>query len=86
MPRATPIYAVGHRALAARARAAAAAIGALALAGNAYDGVGVPDCGTSGEAAARSVLERLDASSATAHHGPAALSATALRRASSAAS
>lgn len=59
MPRATPIYAVGHRVLAARAHAAAAAIGALALAGNAYAGVGVPDCGTSGEAAAHVVLERL---------------------------
>ena len=59
MPRATPIYAVGHRALAARAHAAAEAVGALALAGNAYGGVGVPDCGTSGEAAAHAVLVRL---------------------------
>lgn len=59
MPRATPIYAVGHRTLAARAHAAAEAVGALALAGNAYGGVGVPDCGTSGEKAAAAVLSRL---------------------------
>ena len=61
MPRATPIYAVGHRDLAARAHAAAEAVGALVLAGNAWGGVGVPDCGSSGEAAARAVLLRLDA-------------------------
>jgi oxygen-dependent protoporphyrinogen oxidase len=60
LPRATPIYLVGHGALAARIVAGAAALGALALAGNAYDGVGVPDCVASGEAAARAVLVALE--------------------------
>lgn len=71
IPRATPIYAVGHGALAARAHAAAEAVGALALAGNAWGGVGVPDCGSSGEAAAHAVLTRLGAprSHATSSRG-----------------
>jgi oxygen-dependent protoporphyrinogen oxidase len=59
LARATPIYPVGHGARMAAAHDAAASLGALALAGNAYGGVGVPDCGTSGEAAAGAVLGAL---------------------------
>lgn len=59
LPRATPIYPVGHGATVAAAHEGAAALGALALAGNAYGGVGVSDCGASGEAAARTVIAAL---------------------------
>lgn len=62
LPRATPIYLVGHRALATRIAARAEALGAIALAGNAYAGVGVPDCVASGEDAARVLLAALDRS------------------------
>jgi oxygen-dependent protoporphyrinogen oxidase len=66
VPRATPIYEVGHEARMGTALAATHAAGALALAGNAYAGVGVPDCGASGEAAARGVLQALARSAARA--------------------
>lgn len=49
--RALPVYGVGHAQLAARLRAAAHALGPLALAGNYLDGVGVPDAITSGRRA-----------------------------------
>jgi oxygen-dependent protoporphyrinogen oxidase len=65
IPHATPIYEVGHPERMARALAAAGA-GAFALAGNAYGGVGVPDCVASGEGAAHAVLAALAASSARA--------------------
>ena len=42
-----PVYAPGHKALVARARERASALG-IELAGNAYDGIGVPDCVASG--------------------------------------
>jgi oxygen-dependent protoporphyrinogen oxidase len=61
IPRATPIYAVGHGARVARLAEHARALGAFALAGNAHAGVGVPDCVASGEAAARAVLAALPA-------------------------
>lgn len=64
LARATPIYAVGHRRVVDGLRARAAAIGALALAGNAYEGVGVPDCIASGEAAAAAVLRALGSGAA----------------------
>jgi protoporphyrinogen/coproporphyrinogen III oxidase len=59
LPRATPIYEVGHARLAARLTARAAELGAFALAGNAYQGVGIPDCVASGEDAAEAVLAGL---------------------------
>lgn len=55
-PNALPEYAVGHRDLVALIRADAARIGALALAGNAYDGAGIPDCIRTGFAAAESIV------------------------------
>jgi oxygen-dependent protoporphyrinogen oxidase len=59
LPRATPIYEVGHASRVARMHGRARALGALALAGNAYQGVGVPDCVASGAAAARAILAAL---------------------------
>jgi oxygen-dependent protoporphyrinogen oxidase len=53
--RAMPQYAVGHLERVARIRARAAALG-LHLAGNAYEGVGIPDCIRSGETAAAAAL------------------------------
>ncbi len=61
LPRATPIYALGHDALVARIAAHGAELGAVALAGNAYRGVGIPDCVASGEHAAATVLAALAA-------------------------
>jgi oxygen-dependent protoporphyrinogen oxidase len=56
LARATPIYEIGHHERMARLAAQAADLGALALAGNAHGGVGLPDCIASGERAARAVL------------------------------
>ncbi|HVE64027.1 MAG TPA: protoporphyrinogen oxidase [Mycobacteriales bacterium] len=58
---ALPQYAVGHRERIARVDAALAALPGLALAGSAYDGVGVPACIRSGEKAAATVLAHLRA-------------------------
>ena len=59
IPRATPIYEVGHVARVARLVLHARKLGALALAGNAHAGVGIPDCVASGESAARAVVSAL---------------------------
>ncbi len=55
--RAMPQYYVGHAARVSDIRARAAALG-IALAGNAYEGVGIPDCIRSGEDAAACLLTR----------------------------
>jgi len=68
-PGAMPAYPVGHLETVARIEAATALIPGLELAGNAYRGIGVPDCIDSGEAAAARVLSYL---SATAGRTPAA--------------
>ena len=52
-----PQYAVGHLDRGAAIEVRMAALPALALAGAAYRGVGVPDCVRSGEAAADQVLD-----------------------------
>ena len=57
---ALPQYLVGHDALVGAAKAAAAPLH-LALAGNAYDGVGIPASIGSGRRAAREILAHLDA-------------------------
>lgn len=59
LPRATPVYTVGHMARVDGMRERARSLGALGLAGNAYGGVGIPDCIRSGEDAARDVLRVL---------------------------
>jgi protoporphyrinogen oxidase len=51
-----PQYHVGHLELVARIEARAAALGCLALAGNSYRGVGLPDCIHSGQLAAERIL------------------------------
>jgi oxygen-dependent protoporphyrinogen oxidase len=51
-----PQYAVGHLGLVARVRAAVGALPGLAVAGAAYDGVGVPACARSGREAARAAV------------------------------
>jgi oxygen-dependent protoporphyrinogen oxidase len=53
-----PQYAVGHLDLVRRVRVAVAGQPGLAVAGAAYDGVGVPACARSGREAARSVLRQ----------------------------
>lgn len=54
-----PQYAVGHLARVARIRAGLATQPGLAVCGAAYDGVGIPACVASGEAAAARVLDGL---------------------------
>jgi protoporphyrinogen/coproporphyrinogen III oxidase len=54
--RAMPQYAVGHLERVAAIETRAAALPALALAGAAYRGVGIPDCVRGGESAADAVL------------------------------
>jgi oxygen-dependent protoporphyrinogen oxidase len=56
-PEAMPQYGLGHLELVAEIETRASAHPGLALAGNAYRGVGVPDCVRSGEAAAEAVLD-----------------------------
>ena len=51
-----PQYHVGHKELVAGIEARAAALPHLELAGNAYHGVGVPDCIHTGELAAERLL------------------------------
>jgi protoporphyrinogen/coproporphyrinogen III oxidase len=57
-PRSMPQYHVGHLARVARIEALAARHPRLALAGNAYHGVGIPQCIASGQAAAEQIAER----------------------------
>ena len=58
-PGGMPRYRVGHRERVRVAFAAAGHHGTLALAGNSYTGVGIPDCIRSGEAAADAVRNAL---------------------------
>jgi oxygen-dependent protoporphyrinogen oxidase len=55
-PQAMPQYLVGHLERVAAARSHLGRIPGLALAGSAYDGVGIPDCIRQGKEAAASVL------------------------------
>jgi oxygen-dependent protoporphyrinogen oxidase len=55
---AMPQYEVGHLTRIDAIDARVAQLPGLALAGNAYRGVGIPDCVRSGEAAADAVLPR----------------------------
>jgi oxygen-dependent protoporphyrinogen oxidase len=58
-PRSLPLYTVGHTQRLRELSAALEAHPRLALAGSAYQGVGVPDCIASGRAAAQGVLAAL---------------------------
>jgi len=55
-----PQYHVGHGELVAAIERAAACLPGLALAGNAYHGVGIPACIHSGEAAAERIVGELE--------------------------
>ena len=57
--RAMAQYAVGHKERMTRVHARLAALPGLRLAGNAYDGIGVPDCIRLGRRAARELTEKL---------------------------
>ena len=65
-PRAMPQYTLGHLDRVAEVRRLAARHARLALAGNAFDGVGIPDCIRSGQAAADALLASLAGPAATA--------------------
>jgi oxygen-dependent protoporphyrinogen oxidase len=52
-------YSLSHKGRVARIREQVAAMPGLALAGNAYSGIGVPDCVRSGSEAAAKVLADL---------------------------
>lgn len=54
--RAMAQYAVGHKERMARIQARIAALPGIKLAGNAYDGIGIPDCIRLGRAAARELV------------------------------
>ena len=56
-PRAMAQYNVGHAQRIAEIRARAAAIPGLYLAGNAYEGIGIPDCIRTGRAAAAQIVQ-----------------------------
>jgi protoporphyrinogen/coproporphyrinogen III oxidase len=58
-PRALPQYHLGHLARVERIERLEAGLPGLALAGNAYRGVGIPDCVRSAERAARAVTDYL---------------------------
>jgi len=55
-PRAMAQYTVGHKERVERITTRAATLGGLQLAGNAYDGIGVPDCIRLGRKAARELI------------------------------
>jgi oxygen-dependent protoporphyrinogen oxidase len=57
-PDAMPQYHVGHVELVEGIESAVAGLPGLELAGNAYHGVGIPNCIHSGEGAAERVLDR----------------------------
>jgi oxygen-dependent protoporphyrinogen oxidase len=56
---ALPQYAVGHVDRVRNIRTSVAAVGGLAVCGAAYDGLGIPACVASAEAAATQVLDAL---------------------------
>ena len=60
-PKVMPQYKLGHLALVQSIESAIAAHSGLALAGNAYHGVGVPQCIQSGEQAAERIARELGA-------------------------
>ena len=55
-PRSMAQYTIGHQQRVEEIRARAAAIPGLHLAGNAYEGIGIPDCINTGRAAAKAAL------------------------------
>lgn len=64
-PRAMPQFHLGHRARVERIRGQLSEIPEILLAGNAYDGVGIPDTIASGEQAAEAIIRRRDTTPAS---------------------
>ena len=62
-PESMPQYAVGHLERIARINQRAERYPGMELAGNAYSGVGIPDCVRSGEEAAEKLFKHLERSS-----------------------
>jgi oxygen-dependent protoporphyrinogen oxidase len=58
-PRSMPQYEVGHLDLVSRIRRKLERLPGLLLAGNAFEGVGIPDCVRSGENAARMIIDQI---------------------------
>ena len=58
-PKAMAQYTVGHQEQMERIQSLASRLPQFALAGNAYSGIGIPDCIRSGQAAARHILEAI---------------------------
>jgi len=56
-PRSMAQYTVGHQARVKEIKARAAAVPGLYLAGNGYEGIGIPDCVRMGRAAAQAIVE-----------------------------
>jgi oxygen-dependent protoporphyrinogen oxidase len=56
-PESMPQYTVGHKDLVASIQSRVSPLSGLVLAGNSYDGVGIPDCIRSGKAAAKKVVD-----------------------------
>jgi oxygen-dependent protoporphyrinogen oxidase len=69
-PKVMPQYELGHLALVQSIESGIAAHSGLALAGNAYHGVGVPQCIQSGEQAAERIARELGARSAERRCAP----------------
>ncbi len=69
-PKVMPQYELGHPALVQSIESAIAAHPGLAVAGNAYHGVGVPQCIQSGEQAAERIAHALGARVAEGHYAP----------------
>jgi oxygen-dependent protoporphyrinogen oxidase len=63
-PQSMPQYHVGHLQRVARIEALASRLPGLVLAGNAYHGVGIPDCIHSGDTAAQALLAYLSSAQA----------------------
>jgi oxygen-dependent protoporphyrinogen oxidase len=68
-PQSMPQYHVGHLARLARIESLAARYSGLALAGNAYRGVGIPHCIHSGEQAAERIMGQIRTTEGTEEHG-----------------
>ena len=58
-PRTMPQYHLGHLERIAEVTALADAVPDIAIAGNALDGVGIPNCSKTGQDAARSIIEKM---------------------------
>ena len=68
-PRAMAQYTIGHKGRVDRVRQIVSSASGLALAGNAYAGIGIPNCIRSGSEAATKVITDLAGGAAARAHG-----------------